>query len=137
MPSREARAAYPDHPRTAKSKVGGRPPEVTTAEAVLRFAVEREGTYRLWCRVWWLDECGNSLTLVIDKSEPFVFGQDTTYKVWHWVRAPKRLGQLTLSEGEHTLTIRNREDGVLIDQILVTRNPRYVPVGIETVTESP
>ena len=114
----------------------GNPPKVTTGEATCSFLVTHPGAYALWARVWWLDECGNSLTMSLDDNRPFTFGQDATYKRWHWVKAPKSLRNLSLAAGKHVLKIKNREDGVRIDQILLSSDKRYVPVGIEDVTET-
>jgi hypothetical protein len=112
----------------------GKPPDIDPGTAVWKFTVEREGKYILWCRVWWADECGNSLTMYLDDNRPFIFGQDSTYKTWHWVKALSSLKQLTLDAGEHTLTVKHREDGMRIDQILLTRHKRYIPVGVEDTT---
>lgn len=108
----------------------GKPPDVQGG-ALFEFTVDTKDTYYLWARVWWLDGCGNSLGMSINGEKEFTFGQDATYKQWHWVRAPLRLSQLDLNAGKHTLRLSNREDGVAVDQILITRNKRYVPVGIE------
>jgi len=115
----------------------GNPPEVTTGQATWTIELPESGTYYLWCRVWWGDECSNSLTVQIDDAPPFTFGQDSTYKSWHWVKSPPRLKQLKLKEGTHTLTIKNREDGVRIDQIFLTNDRGTIPVGIERVTQQP
>ncbi len=115
----------------------GNPPEVTTGQATWTVTLPSSGTYYLWCRVWWGDECSNSLTIQIDDGTPFSFGQDSTYKSWHWVKSPPRLRQLKLAKGTHKLTIKNREDGVRIDQIFLTDDRGTVPVGIETVTQKP
>lgn len=106
-------------------------------KAVYEFEVASAGVYYLWCRVWWLDSCGNSLSINLDAAKPFAFGQDRTFKTWHWVKAIDGLKQLNLSGGTHTLTIHAREDGVRVDQILLTKNKNYVPVGIEDVTVKP
>lgn len=98
------------------------------------FMVAEAGEYYLWCRTWWLDECGNSFFISLDDAKPFVFGEDSTLKSWHWVRAPLRLKQLTLEKGSHTLTFKNREDGPCLDQILLTSDKNYVPVDVENVT---
>jgi len=111
----------------------GKPP-ATGGDAEFAFDIPDAGTYYLWCRVWWLDGCGNSLGMNIDNAPAFTFGQDATYKTWHWVKAPLKLKQLDLNAGRHHLKISNREDGVALDQILFTQERRYVPVGIETVT---
>lgn len=112
----------------------GYPPAMTEGLASFTFTVDSDGDYYLWCRTWWLDECSNSFLINIDEAKPFIFGEDSTFKTWHWVKAPARLKQLTLTKGKHTLTFRNREDGVYLNQILLTADKKYVPVDIETVT---
>jgi hypothetical protein len=111
----------------------GNPPKVTTGSAAFAFEIAEPGDYILWCRVWWGDECGNSFTMKIDAAVPFSFGQDATYKSWHWVKSAS-VQQLSLSKGRHTLEIHNREDGVRVDQVLLVKDRRYVPVDIEPVT---
>jgi hypothetical protein len=111
----------------------GNPPKVTTGSATYAFEIAEAGDYVLWCRVWWGDECGNSFTMKIDSAAPFSFGQDATYKSWHWVKSAP-VSQLSLSKGKHTLEIHNREDGARVDQVLLTKDRRYVPVDIEPVT---
>jgi hypothetical protein len=110
----------------------GNPPKVTTGKAEYQFDVAADGEYFLWCRVWWLDECANSFTMNLDEARSFTFGQDGTYKSWHWVKAPPRLKQLSLSKGRHKLVVACREDGAMLDQVILTTNKRYVPVGIES-----
>lgn len=111
----------------------GSPPEVG-GSATFVFNVPSAGRYRLWARAWWEDGCGNSVTMRIDDHAEFTFGQGSTHGTWHWMQAPPRLRQLELSEGKHTLTISNREDGVALDQILLIKSSRYVPMGIEELT---
>ena len=115
----------------------GNPPKVEAGEAVFRFDAPVAGEYHLWCRVWWSDECGNSFWISLNGAKPFVFGENATFKTWHWVKAPARLKQLTLEKGPQTLAIRNREDGVAISQILLTTDRTYVPVGEEPLTQEP
>lgn len=107
----------------------GDPPEVE-GRASVSFEIPEAGRYHLWCRVRWVDGCGNSLGMRVGDAPVFTFGQDGTYKRWHWVKAPGGLRQLDLAKGTHTLTILHREDGVALDQILFVTQDRYVPVGI-------
>ena len=86
--------------------------------------------YTLWIRAYWDDSCGNSLGVQVGDTKEFMV-EDTTYKTWHWVKSPPRLQQLALEPGETTLTVKNREDGVRWDQILLTPSKRYVPVAAE------
>ena len=113
----------------------GNPPEILTGKAEWKFSVAQDEDYFMWCRVWWVDSCGNSLSVSVDGAKPFALGQDATFKAWHWVKAPARLTQLDLTKGPHTLKISNREDGVKIDQILLVDDKRYVPVDTETTTQ--
>ena len=69
--------------------------------------------------------------MMLNEGRPFTFGQDAVYKNWHWVKAPRRIKDLRMGAGQQKLTIQNREDGVRIDQILLTRDRRFVPVGVE------
>jgi hypothetical protein len=112
----------------------GNPPDVATGKAVFTIDIPEDGDYILWCRAWWSDECGNSFFINLDEAKPFTLGEDSTFKSWHWVKAPARLKQLTLTKGPHTLTVRNREDGVKLNQILLTNDKQFVPVDVETVT---
>ena len=111
----------------------GKPPDVL-GDATFTFTIKKEGTYYLWARVYWPDGCGNSFGMSIDGAKAFTFGQDGTEKRWHWVQAPKRLKQLELEAGKHTLQVSNREDGAIVDQILLVNHKRYVPVAIEDPT---
>ena len=105
---------------------------IKTGEASYNFEIKKKGVYYLWMRVWWIDSCGNSITAIVDggegKDKPFTIGQDGTYKSWHWVNAKVRL---PLDTGRHTLLLKNREDGIKIDQIIFSSDRRMVPVGIE------
>lgn len=112
----------------------GNPPKVSGGTVSYSVALPESGTYTLWCRVWWLDECGNSFGVEVNGERAFTFGQDATYKKWHWVKSPPRLRQLQLKAGTHTLKLLNREDGIRIDQILLSNDRRFVPVDIERVT---
>ncbi len=114
----------------------GNPPEVNAGKAVYEIDIPQDGYYHLWARVYWEDECSNSFSLQIDDGPRFAFGQTMTFKTWHWVRSPPRLGVMNLTRGRHRLTVHNREDGVRIDQILLTLNRRLIPVDIEPVSGS-
>ncbi len=109
----------------------GNPPEVTAGKAVYTLEIPQDGLYTLWIRAYWDDSCGNSVSVQIEDRPVFML-EDSTYKTWHWVRSPPRLSQLQLSAGTAKLTLLNREDGIRIDQILLTTDRRYIPVGIET-----
>ena len=99
--------------------------------AVLHADVPQAGTYHVWLRTFWRDSCSNSLSLVVDESPVRVVGQDAVYNTWHWVVA----GSYGLSAGTHRLAVHEREDGVALDQIALTPDPTFVPVGPLSTTE--
>jgi hypothetical protein len=85
-------------------------------------------TAAAWFRVWWSGACGNSLYFQIDEQDPVVVGNDGTYEAWHWVRVPETI---RLAAGENRFLLMNREDGMGVDQILITGDLDYVPQGLE------
>ena len=96
-------------------------------KAVYTVNVPSAGTYRFWARTWWFDGCGNSFHLKIGTKPAVVLGQDGTYKKWHWVKGPV----MQLPAGTVTIVVQNREDGAKLDQFLLTKDQRYIPVRAE------
>ena len=45
---------------------------------------------------------------------------------WGWKRVD---GAIKLSSGAHTLKIKNREDGSSVDQMLLTKDKEFTPMG--------
>ena len=117
----------------------GNPPELNAGKAVFSVDVPEDGSFTLWCRVWWEGECSNSVNVTVDDQPAFLFGEDATYKVWHWVKYPvsRTTPPVVLAKGKHTLTFHNREDGVRLDQVLLSADKRFVPVGIESAGMRP
>ena len=113
----------------------GNPPKLEKGWARYTVDVPEDGAYTLWARVWWEGECSNSFLVQIDESAPFLLGENATYKTWHWVKYPvaRMTPPIGLTRGRHTLVFKNREDGVRLDQIVLSPNRRYVPVDIEPV----
>lgn len=97
------------------------------------FTVKHPGHYHLWGRAFWLDGCGNSFTMKLDDGDEHTFGNDGTYERWHWIEWRVRNG-LKLDAGKHTLLVKCRESGTLLDQILLTTvepDDGGIPQGIE------
>lgn len=124
-----ASGAYLELPEGA-----GNPPKLDAGKATVALEVPEDGLFTLWCRVRWEGECSNSFTVSADDQPAFLFGEDATYKVWHWVKYPvsRTVAPIKLAKGKHTLTFRNREDGVCLDQVLLSADKRFVPVDTET-----
>ncbi len=112
----------------------GNPPQLEKGLAKFVVEIPTDGAWYLWARVLWEGECSNSFTIQIDDGSPFIFGEDATFNIWHWVRHPvSRMAKpVQLSKGRHAIVFRNREDGVALDQFLLTTEKRHVPVGIAT-----
>ena len=114
----------------------GNPPDLEAGMARFEIAVPADGDYTLWARVYWEGECSNSFTVRIDDGAPFLFGENATYRAWHWVKYPvsRLAAPLRLKRGKHILLFQNREDGVRLDQVILSAEKRFVPVAIETPT---
>ncbi len=100
-----------------------------TGNARYKVNVPTAGVYQLWARTWWYDACGNSFFIIVD-AKPAVYVEDATYQTWHWVKGPK----LTLTAGQHTIRMQNREDGARMDQFMLINSTQYVPTRVETRT---
>jgi len=83
--------------------------------ALYKVPLPAAGTYALWLRVWWSDGCGNSVVVRMGQ-EPPVDAVDNVFERWHWVRA----GSWALPAGVVEIRLQDREDGVYIDQLLLT-----------------
>jgi len=110
-------------------------PGVVTYEVNLPSA----GDYQFWARVYWGPEqgCSNSFWVIFNGGSPICFGEDGTYEKWHWLvlknPARPRDNRYTLPQGKLQLALKNREDGIIIDQIFLTKG-NVTPVGKMAVT---
>ena len=109
------------------SGAGGKKIPTGVGHAEFEFNVDKSDTYVLYIRAWWPDGCGNSVLVSIDgkKAKPI---EDSTNKIWHWVKL--RLKKYKLDKGKHTVVVTNREDGARFDQIVLTTEAASQPVGI-------
>ena len=83
------------------------------------------GTYSLWVRAFWRDGCRNSVGCTIaDRTAVLT---DEIYNRWHWVLCLQRID---ITEAGTQVHLRTTEPGVMIDQILLTPSPTFVPQGI-------
>lgn len=123
-----ASGAYLEIPEGA-----GNPPKVECGKAVFSVEIPEEDVFTLWCRVRWEGECSNSFNVTLDDQPAFLFGENATYKTWHWVKYPvsRTSAPIKLAKGKHVLTFHNREDGVCLDQVLLSADKRFVPVETE------
>ena len=143
--------AYVRHPMLWPPKQRPKDAKVPPKRLVYEFTVPKTGTYYFWAKTWWYDECSNSFWIGFDKDVPaadwislsfkerapkektYVFGEDATYKRWHWVRYHSRDlatgGGVRLTKGKHKLYVRAREDGLSIDRFLLISDRDYIAMG--------
>jgi hypothetical protein len=110
--------------------------------ASYRIRIPQDGTYYLWTHVYWTTGCGNSFFLQLDlfKKAKLLLGGDSTYNTLHWVTlsdSGDNAGNplpLRLKKGELTLTLGAKENGVMIDQLVLTTDAKFEPAGIYDLT---
>ena len=86
----------------------------------------------VWLRVKWTGTCSNSVIVKAPGLPAKIVGESATYEAWHWVQGPT----VDAKAGPLSLELQAREDGIFVDQILVTSDLQRVPVGIEQAPES-
>jgi hypothetical protein len=107
----------------------GEQPDMKYGGALYTLDLPADVSCKIWLRVWWEGSCGNTVYVKVGADgKPITVGNDGTFDAWHWLEVPK---VYSLEKGSHDLYILNREDGIRIDQILVTNDMEYFPQGIE------
>ena len=107
----------------------GKEPSMEYGGAVFQVEIPAAGQYKIWLNVWWEGSCGNTVNVQVgDEKKSVTAGNDSAYEKWHWVEVP-RIYQL--QQGACRIAVLNREDGIKLDQILVTNDLKYVPEGKE------
>lgn len=84
-----------------------------------------KGSYRLWIRAFWQDGCGNSVGCTVGDRQ-IVF-TDGIFDKWHWLTIPKAVSH---AGGNFSFSLVRREDGIMVDQVLMTSDPHFIPHGI-------
>lgn len=93
----------------------------------------KPGTYTVWVRVF--NGSGNdSVHVGLDGAAVPAAAHMTFHQSagWIWSNATLQGGTATLeirTAGEHTLNLWMREDGTIVDRLLLTLNPLYRPTG--------
>ncbi len=106
---------------------------VEEGTATLTFEVPADGDYMLWGRTMGLDGKSDSFYVRLDggeESEWHVSHARDGKPEWRW-RQVETLQPARLEAGEHTLTLRSREDGTRLDTVIVTNDPTFEPVGMQ------
>ncbi len=84
------------------------------------------GTYTLWLRGYAPNAAGDSVYVALDGQSPATL-TGFTPRQWEW--AAKELMIEVAQPGLYALYIRQREDGLRLDRILLTTDDTYVPIG--------
>ena len=80
------------------------------------------GSYTIWVRAEWKDDCSNSIGCIIGNQQLTV--EDGIFGRMHWV---KSLMQVSLPGGTFDLRLQNLEDAVKIDQLLFVSDGSWSP----------
>jgi len=105
-----------------REKTGGAQP----GKVFYEFEVPRDGTYYLFLRAQWYDNCGDSVYLRVNDGA-YQKIEDTEGRVsevsymwaWHPLRHQGKMKGLELKAGKQTLELNVREDGPKFDKILI------------------
>ena len=92
----------------------------------------KTGTHYVWVRAWgssgFDDSCHAGLDNQAIATCDQMNGWDNNYTWSNDTRDPERSSFEVTSTGLHTLNIWMREDGAIIDKIVLTTNPAYTPI---------
>jgi hypothetical protein len=95
----------------------------------------KTGTYYPWILAWGADGTSDTCHVGLDGQEiatcDQMVGWDSNYRWSNDTRDPERASFEVTSTGVHTLNIWVREDGLIIDKIVLTTNPDYTLSGTE------
>lgn len=101
-------------------------PGTLPGKATYSIDLPREDTYYVFLRAKWYDSCGNSVYFRVDEGDWYPIDDtegkidEATYKwAWHPLREAGDPRELKLSAGKHTLTLAIKEDGPLLDKLLI------------------
>jgi hypothetical protein len=95
------------------------------------FDVPVTGNYVIWGRVLAVNAADDSFFISIDGGD-YALWDTQQAQDWVWDQVNNRGGAdpviYYLQAGQHTLLVKQREDGTKIDKILITDDMNYVPL---------
>jgi hypothetical protein len=95
-----------------------------------RIQFAKAGKYYLWIRGYAESGADDSVHVGLNGAEiPTATAVTISMKKWAWSRRTMSNvnGSLDVTAGTHTLNLWMREDGAIVDRILLTSDPKYVP----------
>lgn len=115
------------------------PSEADADQIRFTFTVSEETDYKVWGRVLTALDDDNSFWVKMDDSEWTLWEDIPVDSYWHWddVHGTNTAEAVSyeLTAGEHTLTVCLREDGALLDKILIA-NTGLTPEGYGGTAEA-
>jgi hypothetical protein len=96
--------------------------------------ISQTGSYVVWSRLLAPDTINNSYFLQIDGGCAIIVGDgNIPVNTWTWVNYQNGNSaspiNLSLTSGDHTVTMTSREGGVGIDRVLFTQDTSCIPTG--------
>jgi pimeloyl-ACP methyl ester carboxylesterase len=89
---------------------------------LFNFIVPKAGTYTLFAKTYWLDGGSNSFWVKIDSGRYERLGNGDEFNTWVETEGPV----FELPAGDHTLTVREREGGAMIQSVLLVPVDYYI-----------
>ena len=96
-----------------------------TGKVEIHFFVPQNGNYYLWVRYKAPDNQSNSFYVKKNKGS-YALVNLTVSTTWAWA---KYATAFNFTKGGHSITLKNAEDGTLIDKVLLTTSATYTPSG--------
>jgi hypothetical protein len=98
-----------------------------TSSCRFEFAINEEGDYLIWGRLFAANGGSNSFFFALDGTEEFQWSVPAwAFNNWTWLM-PREGKRWHLKQGKHAITLRTRESGTRLEQIVVTNDLRPQP----------
>ena len=111
------------------------PGDMDMGRVTLDLTVDDDGTYRVWGRVLTPAAANDSFWVRVDGGAWNRWNTIPAAATFQWDQVHnEEMGALTeqefmLTSGAHTIDVHYREEGALLDKVLVTNDPALVPTG--------
>jgi hypothetical protein len=111
------------------------------ARAVYEFSVGTPGVYRIWGRIRSPTAENNRFWVQVDDNAPIKW-RISTGDIWYWDAFHNDIDyenptDFQLAAGPHRITVANCVDGVDLDRLYYTLDPKDVPPGNDTPCSPP
>lgn len=113
-----------------------------SARAVYEFSLRTPGTYYIWGRIRSPTASNNRFYVQVDDNLPWIKWRISTGDIWYWDAFHNDTDyenaiKFPLTAGDHRVTVANWVDGVDLDRLYYTADPKDVPPGNDTPCDPP